>query len=168
MNWAEMIVTCLKDSGVVSVAYVPDIVIGKCIRLMEKDPFFQIIAASREEEAVGILSGSYLGKGRGVLMMQVSGLGNCVTALASLSIPYQIPILLVISSRGELGEFNPCQVPMSKSSRNILDSLGIQHFTITCHKDISKILNGAIKLAFTTCYPVAIFLSTILTGGKSE
>jgi len=100
--------------------------------------------------------------------MQSAGLGNCVNALASLAIPYQIPFLMLISQRGELGEFNACHVVLGKALRGILDALGIQHYTLDREDNMEMILHGAIKTAYTSDQPVAVILSAALVGWKDE
>ena len=85
------------------------------------------MTATREEEALGILSGAWLGGQRGALLMQNSGLGNCINTLGSLNIASQLPVVLVISQRGDLGEFNPAQVPMGQATERILDAVGIRY-----------------------------------------
>jgi sulfopyruvate decarboxylase TPP-binding subunit len=100
--------------------------------------------------------------------MQNSGLGNAANAIASLAVPYQIPFLMLISHRGGLGEFNVAQVGMGQALRPMLDGLGVQHYTLERQDEIEPVLKGASKLAFSTDRPVAIILSTLLTGGKEE
>ena len=109
MEWPRKIVSLLKSNDICSISFIPDSVISQILEEAEKDPFFHFTTLAREEEGIGIVTGEYLGGRYGVLMMQSAGLGNCVNALASLAIPYQIPFLMLISQRGELGEFNACQ-----------------------------------------------------------
>jgi sulfopyruvate decarboxylase TPP-binding subunit len=101
-------------------------------------------------------------------MMQVSGLGNSVNGLASLAIPYQIPFLMFISQRGELGEFNAAQIAMGRAARPVLDALDIQHFTLRRVDEVAILTDGAIKTAYTAQRPVALFLSTEMVGWKKE
>jgi len=168
MEWAHTIVSILKANEISSISFVPDAVIGKILKAAEKDPYFQFTTLAREEEGVGIITGEYLGGRYGALMMQSAGLGNCVNALASLAIPYQIPFLMLISQRGELGEFHACHVTLGKALRKILDALGILHFTIEREEDVSTLLNGAIKTAYASDQPVAVILSTAFVGWKEE
>ena len=168
MDWPNQIVSVLKASDICSIAFVPDSVIGSILKAAEKDSFFHLTTLAREEEGVGVLTGEYLGGRRGALMMQSAGFGNCINALASLAIPYQIPFLILISQRGELGEFNACHVTMGKALRRIMDAIGIQHFTVEHHDSLEIILNGAIKTAYASDRPVAVILSTILVGWKDE
>ena len=99
-------------------------------------------------------------------MMQNSGMGNAANAIASLATPYQMPFLLLISQRGELGEFNAAQVGMGQALRPLLDGLGVQHFTVERLDEVAPVLDGATKLAYSTDRPVAVILSPLLTGGK--
>lgn len=168
MEWPRKIVSLLKANDIESISFVPDTVIGRILKAAQKDPKFRITTLAREEEGIGIITGEYMGGRRGVLMMQGAGLGNCVNALASLAIPYQIPFLMLISQRGELGEFNACHVVMGKALRGILESLGIQHYTINRDDELETVLGGAIKTAYTSEQPVAVILTTALVGWKDE
>ena len=168
MEWPRKIVSLLKANDICSISFIPDTVIDRILKAAEKDPYFHFTTLAREEEGIGIITGEYLGGRNGVLLMQGAGLGNCVNALASLAIPYQIPILMLISQRGELGEFNACHVVMGKALRRILEALGIQHYTVNRADELETILGGAIKTAYTVEQPVAVILSTALVGWKDE
>ena len=168
MIWTDIVFDRLKENNLEVVCHVPDIVLASLIARAEADSFFTVVPLTREEEGVGVLTGTYLGGRRGLLMMQVSGLGNSINGLASLAIPYQIPFLMLISQRGELGEFNPAQIAMGQAARPMLDALGIQHFTLRRTDEMSSLMDGAIKTAYTAQRPVALFLSTEMVGWKQE
>ncbi len=168
LEWPAKIVSILKANDIRSISFVPDTVIGRILKAAENEPGFCFTTLAREEEGVGIIAGEYFGGRYGALMMQSAGLGNCVNALASLAIPYQVPFLILISQRGELGEFNACHVVMGKAMRRILEALGIQHYTVNREDELENILNGAIKTAYTSEQPVAVILSTALVGWKDE
>lgn len=166
MSWAETIIQALKDNEVSLIAYVPDISIHQVTRLMEEDSYFHVVAATREEEAIGIASGSYAVGRNAAVFMQSSGFGNCVNALASLCIPCRIPIPMFINLRGGVGEFNIAQVAMGRTTRPILDLLGLVHFTPENEDKLDRLLEGAIKLCHSNRQPVAICLTAMLHGGK--
>jgi sulfopyruvate decarboxylase alpha subunit len=168
LEWPRKIVSALKANDISSISFVPDSVIDRILKEAQKDPYFHFTTLAREEEGIGIITGEYLGGRYGVLMMQSAGLGNCVNALASLAIPYQIPFIMLISQRGELGEFNACHAVMGKALRRILEALGIQHHTANREDELDTILNGAIKTAYTCDQPVAVILPTALVGWKDE
>ena len=168
MTWTEIVFAGLKAHRVEVVCHVPDTVLAPLITRTEADPFFTVVPLTREEEGIGVLTGAYLGGRRGLLMMQVSGLGNSVNALASLAIPYQIPFLMLISQRGELGEFNAAQIAMGRAARPVLDALDVQHFTLRDVERVGITLEGAIKTAYTARRPAALFLSPEMVGWKKE
>ncbi|HEU5394592.1 MAG TPA: hypothetical protein VFV36_07280, partial [Candidatus Methylomirabilis sp.] len=105
------------------------------------------------------------GGGRAAVLMQTSGLGNTLNALASLAIPYRIPLLMVISLRGEPGEWNAAQVPMGRATRPVLEALGLPHATLTAAGEIPEVVPPLADVAFRTGTPAALLLSKRLTAG---
>ena len=166
MPWAETIVKALKDWDTSLIAYVPDISIHQVTSIIEEDPYFHLVSATREEEAIGIAAGSYAVGRNAAVFMQSSGFGNSVNALASLCLPARIPIPLFVNLRGGPGEFNIAQVAMGRSTKPILDLLGIVHFTLESEDRMDRLLDGAIKLCHANRQPVAICLTQMLHGGK--
>jgi sulfopyruvate decarboxylase alpha subunit len=166
VSWSETILAALKENDIRLVTYVPDNVLTPLIAGVAADNYFISVPATREDEAVGALTGAYMGGLRGVAMMQTSGFALIANALASLVVPYQIPAVLVISERGAMGEFNVGQVLIARTMRPTLDALGILHHTLTDAATLRFIVNSSIKQAFTTQTPVALILSPLLTGGN--
>lgn len=168
MSWEEELCQGLKANEVRLICHVPDLVLANVIELMEKDGGFQVIPVTREEEGIGILSGAHLGGMRGALLFQSSGLGNSVNALTSLCIPQQIPFLMVISPRGDVGEINPFQTPMGRILEPLLDLLSIQHVSPKREEEVRPLLDRACRSAFRVNLPMALILTRELTGGKEE
>jgi sulfopyruvate decarboxylase alpha subunit len=168
MGWAETIAGCLKQHGIRYINYVPDAIGEKILQVVRNDDAFEILPLAREEEGVGVVCGQSVGGGRGVLMMPTSGLGNSINALASLPIPYRIPVPMVIGFRGALGEFNASQVPMGQATPAVLRSLGIPFFMLERDEEVQKVTDGALKLTYALESPVAILVTTQLTGWKKE
>ena len=166
MNWAEQIVKTLKDWDTSLIAYVPDISIHTVTSIIDEDPFFRLVSATREEEAIGIAVGSYAAGRNAAVFMQSSGFGNSINALASLCIPARTPIPMFINLRGGAGEFNIAQVAMGRAVRPIMDQLGLVHFTLEDNRNMDKILDGAMKLCHANRQPVAVCLTQLLHGGK--
>ena len=166
MNWAETIVESLKRSNTSMITYVPDISIHQVTSLIDADPFFHLVSASREEEAIGIAVGSYAVGRNSAVFMQSSGFGNSVNAIASLCIPARVPIPIFINLRGGVGEFNIAQVAMGRTTRPILDLLGLVHFTLEDENRLDTLLDGALKLCHANRQPVAICMTRMLHGGK--
>ncbi|MFQ6030666.1 MAG: thiamine pyrophosphate-binding protein [Dehalococcoidia bacterium] len=166
MTWAETIVQGLKDWNTSLIAYVPDISIDQVTSLIDRDPFFHLVSASREEEAIGIAVGAYATNRNAAVFMQSSGFGNCINAVASLCIPARTPIPFFINLRGGAGEFNIAQVAMGRITRPILDQLGLVHFTLEDDHRLDQKIDGALKLCHANRQPVAICLTQMLHGGK--
>jgi sulfopyruvate decarboxylase TPP-binding subunit len=166
MSWSEGLLATLKENDVRLVTYVPDNVLTPLIKGAAADNYFMSLCATREDEAVGVVAGAWMGGLRGVIMMQTSGFGVVPNALASLIVPSQIPAILIVSERGTLGEFNIGQVMVSRTMRPTLDSLAVMHHTLTDATTMPFIVDRAIKQAYATLAPVVFILSPLLTGGK--
>jgi sulfopyruvate decarboxylase alpha subunit len=164
--WHQIVVDVLKRHEVRLVTYVPDNVLRPLIDAAHADPFFTTFATTREEEALGILSGAWMGGLRGILLMQTSGFATLANVIASLPVPYQIPTLMLVSERGTLGEFNIGQAMVARTMRPILDSTSVEHHTMTRIDEVEFILDRSIRQAVATQAPVCFILSPLLTGGK--
>jgi sulfopyruvate decarboxylase subunit alpha len=125
-SWAAGVCAGLHAAGSRHVIYVPDNPLSHVIRILH-DAYRDVRAtiATREEEAFGIAAGLYLGGARPTVMLQSSGLGNSLNALTSLLVPYQIPALIVVSMRGDVGEWNAAQVPMGQAVAPICAAIGV-------------------------------------------
>ena len=164
--WHEIVLATLKSNNVKLITYVPDRVFTPLIKALHADPFFTTFATTREEEAIGIVTGAWMGGLRGAVLMQTSGFATLANALASLAVPYQIPLIMFVSERGTLGEFNYGQSLVCRTMRPVLDSLAMEHHTVTRTDEFEFIADRSIRQAITTQAPVALILSPLLTGGK--
>jgi len=164
--WYEIVAGVLKQQKVDLVTYVPDNVLRPLIELVHTDPFFTAFAVAREEEALGINAGAWMAGRRAILLMQTSGFATLPNALASLSVPFQIPSLMMVSERGTMGEFNIGQQLVARTMRPVLDTLLIEHHTLTRIDELAFILDRSITQAMATQAPCCFILSPLLTGGK--
>lgn len=164
--WFEIVRDALKRHDVRLVPYVPDNVLTPLIRAITEDDFFTSFVCTREEEAVGIVAGAWMGGTRGIVLMQTSGFATLPNALASLAVPFQIPVLMLVSERGTLGEFNIGQALVAKTMRPVLDSIAIEHHTITRLDECDFIVDRTVRQAVATQQPACLILSPLLTGGK--
>ncbi len=167
-GWARTTLDALRAERISNLVFLPDTVMGRLLALAEENPFFRLVGVHREEEAVGILTGLFLGGQRGAMLIQSSGLGNALNALGSLAMAYHIPFPLLVSLRGELGEFNPAQLQMGRAVPGCLDALNIRHVTLTTDINLETTLEGALKTCYTAEEPFGILLSALLTGWKPE
>ena len=164
--WESAVITALKRNDVGIVAYLPDTVLSELIERVEHDEDFRAIRVSREEEAIGVLSGAWLGGTRGALCCQSSGFANTFNALGSHSKPVGIPFVGLNSRRGDLGEHNRAQVPAGYAMPRLLDDLGIRNSSLEPSMDIERRVDMAAETAFSTEEPYVLHLESSLTGGK--
>lgn len=164
--WHDILLKVLKANQIRLVAYVPDRVLAPLISALAADDFFTVVSPSREEEAVGIVAGAWMGGTRGVVLMQTSGFATLPNVLASLAVPYQIPVLMVVSERGTLGEFNIGQAMVCRTMRPVLDCLGIENHTIARDDELQFIADKTIQQAFLTLAPACLILSPLLTSPR--
>ena len=164
--WHEIVRDVLKARDVRLVTYVPDNVLRPLIEAVHADPFFTAFTTTREEEAVGIVAGAWMGGMHGIVLMQTSGFATLPNVLASLAVAFQIPVLLMVSERGTLGEFNIGQAMVARTMRPALDSLGMEHHTLSRLDEVAFITDRSIRQAVATQAPVCLILSPLLTGGK--
>ena len=162
--WDEIIVRILKHNEVRLVAYVPDKVLAPLIRRISADDYFTVVTPAREEEAVGIVTGAYMAGMRGIVLMQTSGFATLPNVLASLTVPCQIPLVMMISERGTIGDHQLGQALVCRTMRPILNTLNIEHFAIERQDDVEFVTDRMIKQAFTTQAGAAIILSPLLTS----
>jgi sulfopyruvate decarboxylase alpha subunit len=165
-TWHEIVRASLKANDVKLVVYVPDRVFTPLIEALHADTYFTTFAATREEEALGIITGAWMGGMRGAVLMQTSGFGTIPNALASLVVSSQIPAIIFVSERGTLGEFNLGQALVCKTMRPVLNSLAVENVTITRQDELAFTIDRSIKQAVATQAPVTFILSPLLTGGK--
>jgi sulfopyruvate decarboxylase alpha subunit len=166
MTWSDAFLGILKDNDVRLISYVPDNVLTPLIKGVTADNYFLSVNATREDEAIGTVTGAYMAGLRGTVLMQTSGFALIANALASLVMPYQIPAIMVISERGTMGEFNIGQSLVARTMRPTLDTLGITHHTLTDEATMQFVVDSSIKQAYATQAPVAFILSPLLTGGN--
>jgi sulfopyruvate decarboxylase subunit alpha len=149
--WARSVCEGVHAAGSRHVIYVPDNPLSHVLKCLgEAFTDIRTTLATREEEAFGIAAGLYLGGARPTVMLQSSGLGNSLNALTSLIVPYQIPMLILISMRGDAGEWNDAQVPMGQAVRPILDALGMPHVTAETAESTTEAVTIAGQTAFGT------------------
>lgn len=163
-QWDEIVVRVLRKNQVKLITYVPDKVLAPLIKRLHADDYFTVMAPAREEEAVGIVTGAYMAGLRGIVLMQTSGFATLANVLASLAVPYQIPLLMMISERGTLGDHQLGQAIVCRTMRPVLETLGIEHYAITRTDDVEFIVDQMIKQAFSTQAPAAMILSPLLTN----
>ena len=167
--WAAGVCEGVHAAGSRDVVYVPDNPLSHVLRHFgERFPDVRLLLATREEEAFGIAAGLYLGGRKPTVMLQSSGLGNSLNALTSLLLPYEIPVLIVVSMRGDEGEWNAAQGPMGRAVRPIFEAITIPHATVESAETAAETVRVAGVTAFERKRPYACLLPKLLTGSASR
>jgi sulfopyruvate decarboxylase alpha subunit len=162
--WAAGVADGLWAAGCRDVVYVPDNPLSHILASLGRNhPEVRALLAMREEEAIGIAAGLYLGGAKPAVLMQSSGLGNTLNAIGSLLLPYQVPVMMVVSMRGDPGEWNSAQVPMGRAVAPVLEAFGIQHLAVERDEDAEATVLALANLAFSTKIPAACLLPRRLT-----
>ena len=164
-DWPAQVHAMLKAASIRQVALVPDAGHAQLIRLCERDRAMRVVRLTTEEEGVALLGGAWLGGDKGVLLMQSSGVGNCINML-SLPLSCQFPLLMLVTMRGDHGEFNPSQVPMGNATQRVLEDIGVIVKRADVPEEIPEMVSGALRLAFNTYRPVAVLFGQKGLGAK--
>ncbi|WP_342640033.1 phosphonopyruvate decarboxylase [Rhodoligotrophos ferricapiens] len=163
--WQDVLFECLKRGGIRQVPFVPDAGHSHVIRRAQADGEMKAYPLTTEEEGIPALCGAWLGGEKGVLLMQSSGVGNCINML-SLVANCRFPFLTIVTMRGESGEFNPWQVPMGRATPVVLAAMGLTVHRIDRAEDVGPTIDMAIHDAFLSEQQVAVLLSQRLLGRK--
>lgn len=164
-QWQESLYKVLKDGGVHQVAYVPDAGHAHLIRRVQTDPDIRDIVLTTEEEGVALAAGAWLGGQRAVLLMQSSGVGNCVNMFSLLQ-SCQFPFLALVTMRGEYAEFNPWQRTMGRGAQRAMELMGIAVHRVSDPGEVGEVVSAALDAAFLAGEQVAVLLSQSLVGRK--
>ena len=163
--WQEVIFQSLKHAGVAQVAYVPDAGHAHVIRRVQADPGMRDIVLTTEEEGVALATGAWLGGQRAVLLMQSSGVGNCINMFSLLQ-SCRIPFLTLVTMRGEYAEFNNWQCPMGEATPAALELMGFKVMRANDANEVEDLIGAALDAAFEGGQQVALLLSQRLIGRK--
>jgi len=166
LDWPAELHRALKSHRVRQVSYVPDAGHKRLIELCHADGEMTVVPLTSEEEGIGLAAGAWLGGERAVLLMQSSGVGNCVNAF-TLASNCSFPLLMFVTMRGEWGEFNPWQIPMGQATPDVLRLSGVCSLRLEQAHDARATAAAAAKLAFDGYASVAVLISQRLIGAKS-
>jgi sulfopyruvate decarboxylase alpha subunit len=164
--WPEALHRTLKEAGVRQVGYVPDAGHKRLIELCLADKEMRAVVLSTEEEGIGLAAGAWLGGMRSALLMQSSGVGNCINQLGTVR-ECRFPLLMLITMRGQVGEFNPWQVPMGQATPAVLAAMGVVVHEANTAEAIAPMADAAARLAFGSYQAVAVLISQSVIGIKS-
>lgn len=164
-TWPAELYAVLRGHGVSQMGYVPDAGHKVLIDLALADPEVHAIPLTTEEEGIGVIAGADLGGARAVLLLQSSGVGNCVNFL-SLVKAARFPMLLLVSMRGDFGEGNPWQYPMGQAVEPTLHAMGVITLRVDGADDVAPTANAAATMVYQGEQAVALLLTQRLIGAK--
>lgn len=164
-GWPAELYGLLKQAQVRQVSYVPDAGHAQLIKLFEADPEIVCNVLTTEEEGIAIAAGAWLGGLRSVLLLQSSGVGNCINMLALATVS-RFPLLLLVTMRGEWAEFNPWQVPMGMATEPALNAIGVRTVRADTPADLIDSVASAATLAFDSDQQIAVLISQRMIGAK--
>ena len=165
VGWVVELHSALKGQGIRKVCHVPDGGNAQLINLCNSDPEMIVVTLTTEQEGIALACGAWLGGERSAVLLQSSGVGNCINTLSMVR-TCSFPLLAVVSMRGEYGEFMPWQIPMGQAAAEVLRAMGVivNRVDESTHVHASAI--AAAKLAFDSSVAVALLLGQRLIGTK--
>ena len=164
-SWPDQIFDALIAAKVKHVVYVPDTGHAQLIERAHDDTRLEVTVLTTEEEGIGLLTGAWLGGERGVLLMQSSGVGNCINTL-SLIKNCRIPFLTLVTMRGDWAEFNPWQNAMANATAPSLKLMGVMTRYVDQPDDIAEVVSAAADMVFNGDEAMAILISQRMIGRK--
>jgi sulfopyruvate decarboxylase alpha subunit len=165
-DWADGVHRLFTTHRVDLISFVPDGGHKRLIELCQADSAMRTVTLTTEEEGIALAAGAFLGGRRAALLMQSSGVGNCVNML-SLPRICTMPLLMLVTMRGEWGEFNPWQIPMGQSTPAVLEASGAIVHRADTPAEVVPTVEAALLLAFQSRRCVAVLLSQKLIGAKN-
>jgi sulfopyruvate decarboxylase alpha subunit len=165
-SWPDQIYDVLKRHEIRQVALVPDAGHSRLIRRCLADDGIKVITLTTEEEGIALIQGAWLGGEKAVLLMQSSGVGNCINML-SLSHIHRCPMPMLVTMRGDFGEFNPAQVPMGAATQAVLEAMGALVRRADRPEDVAPTVEATIRMAFNTFRPTAALIGQRVIGAKT-
>jgi len=165
-DWADGVHALFTTHHIDLISFVPDGGHKRLIELCQADTAMHTVTLTTEEEGIALAAGAFLGGRRAALLMQSSGVGNCVNML-SLPRICTMPLFTLVTMRGEWGEFNPWQIPMGQSTPTVLEASGVIVYRAGKLADVVPTVEAALLLAFQSRRSVAVLLSQKLIGAKN-
>jgi sulfopyruvate decarboxylase alpha subunit len=164
-SWQQGVFEVIKASGIRLIGYVPDAGHAALIDNARRDDAIHDVLLTTEEEGIPLCAGAWLGGMRSLLLMQSSGVGNCVNML-SLQQTGRFPMIVLVTMRGEYAEFNPWQIPMGSTTQAVLELCGFKVERVEQEGQVAETVQAAIDFAFNSNIGVAVLLAQKLIGRK--
>ena len=164
-HWSDDVFAAMKARQIKTVCTIPDGGLTKLLQMCEGDAAMRVVTLSTEEEGIGVVTGLHLGGERAMVAMQSSGVGNCINAVG-LPVTLRTPCLMLVTMRGQWGEFNPWQIPMGQGAKGALELMGVKCFPVDKAAEVGDTFSAAADLCFNSIQPVAVLISQRIIGAK--
>ena len=164
-HWSADVFREMKARDIKTVATIPDGGLTNLLKMVGADKDMRLVTLSTEEEGIGVVTGQWLGGTRAMIAMQSSGVGNCINALG-IPVTMRTPCLMLVTMRGQWGEFNPWQVPMGQATRTVLEAVGVRCFPVERADEIGEVFAAAADIAFNSTVSAAVLVSQRVIGAK--
>ena len=164
-DWSADVFKEMKARDIKTIATIPDGGLTSLLKMVGADKDMRLVTLSTEEEGIGVVTGQWLGGARAMIAMQSSGVGNCINALG-IPVTMRTPCLMLVTMRGQWGEFNPWQVPMGQATRTVLEAVGVRCFPVERAEEIGEVFAAAADIAFNSTVSAAVLVSQRVIGAK--
>ena len=164
-HWSDDVFAAMKARAIKTVCTIPDGGLTRLLQRCEGDSAMRVVTLSTEEEGIGVVTGLHLGGERAMIAMQSSGVGNCINALG-LPTSFRTPCLMLVTMRGQWGEFNPWQNQMGQAVRPALEAVGVKCFPVDKDNEVGETFAAAADFCFNGLLPVAVLISQRIIGAK--
>jgi len=164
-HWSQDVFSEMKARDIQTVCTIPDGGLTQLLNMVVADKGMRLVTLSTEEEGIGVATGQWLGGKRSMIAMQSSGVGNCINALG-IPVTMRAPCLMLVTMRGQWGEFNPWQVPMGQATRTVLEAVGVRCFPVEHAAEVGETFAAAADIAFNSRLSAAVLVSQRVIGAK--
>jgi sulfopyruvate decarboxylase alpha subunit len=164
-NWSTDVFREMQARDIATICTVPDGGLTQLLKMIEAERAMRLVTLSTEQEGIGIATGCWLAGNRAMIAMQSSGVGNCVNALG-LPSAFRAPCLMLVTMRGQWGEFNPWQVAMGQATRPALEAVGVKCYPVDKPEEVGETFAAAADIAFNSRVSAAVLVSQRIIGAK--
>ncbi len=164
-HWSADVFREMKARNIKTVCTIPDGGLIQLLNMVDADPGMRLVTLSTEEEGMGVVVGQWAGGVRSMIAMQSSGVGNCINALGFPS-AYGAPCLMLVTMRGQWGEFNPWQLSMGQAVRPALEAVGVKCFPVDRTDEVGEVFAAAADMAYNGGVSTAVLVSQRIIGAK--
>jgi sulfopyruvate decarboxylase alpha subunit len=165
IQWPADVFREMKRRDIATVCTIPDGGLTSLLKMVEADKGMRLVTLTTEEEGIGVVTGQWLGGNRAMIAMQSSGVGNCINALG-LPAALRAPCLMLVTMRGQWGEFNPWQIPMGQAVRPAMEAVGVKCFPVDKAEEVGEVFAAAADIAFHGSLSAAVLVSQRVIGAK--